>query len=145
MFHNGNTLYGTTYDFQGNEGGGTIFQLSPPATQGDPWTETVIFAFDLNGSYGYAPESGVVFDKAGNLYATTSFGPRESGSVGEIFELSPPAVKGGAWTPKVLYDFGITGPTHPSALTFDKGNALFGTTQSGGGALGGGIVFRVQP
>jgi uncharacterized repeat protein (TIGR03803 family) len=144
IFHNGNNLYGTAYDV-GTTGPGTIFQLTPPDKEGDPWTETVLFAFNRFDSYGFGPGTSVIFDKAGNLYTTTSV---SAGGLGEVFELSPPALKGGAWTPKVLHNFtgGADGGNFPSGLSFDKGNVLFGTTRTGGiGPFSAGVVFRVQP
>jgi uncharacterized repeat protein (TIGR03803 family) len=148
-FH-GNILYGTTsaggeIGSGGEIGGGTVFQLSPPATQGGAWTEVLLFTFHSSNSYGFAPSENVTFDQAGNLYTTTAFS--SGGGGGEVFELSPPAVSGGAWTPTVLHNFtngSDGGGFDVSALIFDKGNALFGVT-FGGGSTALGVVFRLQP
>jgi uncharacterized repeat protein (TIGR03803 family) len=93
-------LYGTTSS-GGNltclEGCGTVFELSPPATQGQNWTETTIYTFD-GADDGGVPDAGLIFDQAGNLYGTTSVGggigscDGSAGSgCGSVFELSPPA------------------------------------------------------
>ena len=101
----------------------------------------MLFSFSSFDTYGSAPTANVIFDRAGNLYTTTSV---SSGGTGEVFELSPPAVAGGAWTPKVVHRRSRDGGGfHLSGLTFDRGNVLFGTTQGGG--TGGGVVFKVQP
>jgi uncharacterized repeat protein (TIGR03803 family) len=64
-------LYGTTL-FGGATvpGHGTVFELTPGA--GGVWTHTTLTSF--NGSDGYLPYAGLVFDAAGNLYGTTSSG-----------------------------------------------------------------------
>src|ERR1051325_10232004 len=59
-------LYGTT-EFGGAFGYGTVFKLSPDHT------ETVLYSF-TGGSDGAIPEAGVVADRAGNIYGTTTYG-----------------------------------------------------------------------
>ena len=54
---------------------GTVFQLQPPAKQGDPWTENQLYIFKgKNSNDGETPAGGVIFDQAGNLYGTTAYG-----------------------------------------------------------------------
>jgi len=130
-------LYGTTE--YGGAGGyyGTVFQLSPPTRPGGPWTDTTLYAFTNTGD-GARPTSGLLFDKAGNLYGTTS--DSAAGGYGEVFKLAPPATKGGAWTETVLYSFkGSTsdGAYPHSGLVSDPSGNLFGTTESS--------VFEVSP
>src|ERR1700680_2997005 len=92
---------------------GTVFRLSPPAKQGDPWTETVLHVFKGGASGdGASPFGGLVIDGSGNLYGTTGYGGTGSCIVlgtnvgcGAVYELSPPVQKGGAWTEKLLYSF----------------------------------------
>lgn len=77
-------LYGTTAS--GGEGDcGTVFKLSPGTNE--KWTHTVLYSFDLNNSDGCTPTSGVVFDKAGNLYGTTLWGG--DGLYGTVYEIIP--------------------------------------------------------
>jgi uncharacterized repeat protein (TIGR03803 family) len=66
-------LYGTTY-VGGSAGEGTVFELTPPASPGGKWTETVLYSFDnLNGNDGAIPgELQLVADDFGSLYGTTS-------------------------------------------------------------------------
>ena len=94
-------LYGTA-EAGGEKGNGAIFEFVRPTAPGQQWTETILYSFQ-NESDGRYPMSGLVFDHAGNLHGTTAYGgPAESGSV---FELSPPAVAGGAWTETTLHQF----------------------------------------
>jgi uncharacterized repeat protein (TIGR03803 family) len=89
MFHNG-SLYGTTAYGGDVYGDGTIFQLSPPATRGGAWTETILFSFNRNDTYGFRPQWGVIFDKTGNLYTTLSTAGYGSGATQDVFELRRP-------------------------------------------------------
>jgi uncharacterized repeat protein (TIGR03803 family) len=139
-------LYGTTY-FGGAFGVGTIFELSPKATGG--WKETVLHSFNNNGTDGYSPQAGLIFDTAGNLYGTTLIGGSGSctyyGSCGTVFELTPQA--NGSWTERVLHSFnndGTDGYWPYAGLALDASGNLYGTTWSGG-ALGNGTVFEVTP
>ena len=51
---------------------GTVFQLTPPTTQGGAWTKTVIHNFQ-GGTDGQLPLSGLILDGNGNLYGTTYY------------------------------------------------------------------------
>ena len=97
-------LYGTTEDggsnscpqFGPNANCGTVFKLSPPAGQSNPWRERVVWSFGATGD-GAGFIAGLIADKWGNLYGTTTagganlcpqftFGP----GCGTVFELSLP-------------------------------------------------------
>jgi uncharacterized repeat protein (TIGR03803 family) len=137
-------LYGTTR-YGGAHTSGTVFELSPPATAGGPWTETILHSFIDDGVDGYWPVADVVFDKAGNLYGTTYYGGSANGTV---FEMSPPATAGGAWTESTLFDFGIpsvsaTGTSPRGSLILDAEGNLYGTANGGGDAGGNGLVFEL--
>jgi uncharacterized repeat protein (TIGR03803 family) len=134
-------LYGTTAwggSTNCGSGCGVVFELSPAS--GGGYTETVIYSF-LGGDDGGGPESGVIFDAAGNLYGTTSGGGPHDG-VGTVFELTP---IGGSWTKSILYTFrgGNLGGL-PSGLVFDASGNLYGNA-SYGGAHGYGIVYQLTP
>jgi uncharacterized repeat protein (TIGR03803 family) len=137
-------LYGTTLN-GGNAGNGVVFELSPPARGGSAqWTETVLHSFD-DANDGVEPRIGVIMDSAGNLYGTTESG----GSIGygAVFEVSPPAGGGQAWTESVIYNFAFSpdgGTPGYSGLVMDKRGNLFGTTQTGG-TLHNGVVFKLAP
>jgi len=106
-------------------------------------TERVIHRF-RGGSDGSVPSVGLIADKAGNLYGTTTDGGGGScqGGCGIVFELSPAA--GGRWTESVLYRFtgGNDGAVPQTGLTFDSASNLYGTTIHGG-TLGDGTVFQL--
>jgi uncharacterized repeat protein (TIGR03803 family) len=147
IFDGAGNLYGTTV-LGGNddcvEGCGTVFKLSP--SKDGTWKETILYSF-LGGTDAEEPGSGVVFDKAGNLYGSAGGGCIEECN-GTIFELSPSP--GGSWTESLLYTFlGGTDGGFPSPLVLDGAGNLYGTTASGGitgSPCGGcGTVFELSP
>ncbi|HXR14712.1 MAG TPA: choice-of-anchor tandem repeat GloVer-containing protein [Terriglobales bacterium] len=140
-------LYGTTVS--GGIGAGVVFELQPGSSG---WTETVIYTFKGHPD-GASPEAGVIFDKSGNLYGTTSNGGWRYCFVGcgTIFKLTPKS--GGAWQETVLYHFngrGVGDGENPEAsLLRDAKDNIYGTTSLGGGAkscpVGCGVVFELFP
>jgi uncharacterized repeat protein (TIGR03803 family) len=93
IFDASGNLYGTTL-----EGGpvgnseGTAFKLTP--AEGGSWTETVLHNFMENGTDGFFPLAGLLFDSAGNLYGTTLGGGPLGGvcggyGCGTVFEITP--------------------------------------------------------
>jgi hypothetical protein len=163
-------LYGTTFaggsgtcEFQYGplNGCGTVFQLTPPAVAGGAWTETVIYNFTGLDGDGMYPSAGVVEGKDGVLYGTTEFGGSEvsgscigygiGGAYGEIgcgtvFQLTPQATPGGAWTETILHSFsGQHGAgSQPSSLTMNADGVLFGPTPFGG-TTDVGTIFAIEP
>ena len=126
-------LYGTTA-IGGAYGRGTVFKLTPPSTDGDNWTEAILWNFNPNGTDGFSPRAGVIMDRRGNLYGTTQLGGAKDGSSsgGTVFKLSPPAPVGGSFrTESILWNFGgySTDGAEPetSLITDEEGN-LYGTT-----------------
>jgi len=143
IFDKQGNLYGTTYGGGEVNGGGTVFELSPPASGGGAWTETNLYAFPSDQSQGVWPGK-LTFDGVGNMYGTTVIGGKFN--AGTVFQLKPPQIPGGDWTEHQLYIFGsvandgaIPGP----ALFFYSG-ALYGTAESGG-AHSHGTVFQLAP
>jgi len=132
--------YGVTQD-GGADGWGSIYELSP---SGGGWTETILYTFQ-GGSDGGAPYSGMIFDKAGNLYGTAT--ARGAGGCGQgcgtVYELSPSQ---SGWTYKVIYTFtgGNDGGQPTAGLVFDKSGNLYGAAESFG-ANGGGSIFELSP
>jgi uncharacterized repeat protein (TIGR03803 family) len=126
-------FYGTTAG-GGVYGFGTVFELAQNSA--GKWSQTVIYNFtglaDGNNSIVYQG-GGLVLDKSGNLYGTTSEGGSSTCYCGVVFELSPQS--NGSWTETVLYSFtgGSTDGGAPlGSLVFDGDENLFGTTQFGG-------------
>lgn len=167
LFDSAGNLYGTTaYGGTGKcrvlgglMGCGTVYELSPPAQKGGPWTETVLYSFQ-GGKDADFPSGDLVFDAAGNLYGATLFGGGKGttcntiyGFCGTVFQLTPPKKKGGAWKEKVLHHFagGTDGGNPNGGLVFDSKGAIYGTTQIGGyeggncGSGGCGTVFKLSP
>ena len=97
----GGVLYGTTSD-RGAAGKGTAFSLTPPASAGDSWTETVLYSFQGTPDGG-APYAELTIGSGGVLYGTTRYGGATG--VGTVFSLTPPATPGGVWTETVLHSF----------------------------------------
>jgi hypothetical protein len=148
VFDSAGNLYGAT-----TQGGatncspladcGTVFQLTPPPKQGDPWTETVLYTFKgAKYSDGDEPAGGLLIDSQGNLYGTTAYGGTGDcvllgvkGGCGTVYELSPPQQKGGAWTKTILYSFPTAkqGYLPNGDLVFDSAGNLYGATMFGGG------------
>jgi uncharacterized repeat protein (TIGR03803 family) len=142
-------LYGTT-KFGGtgtncNSGGigcGTVFEVTPKGV------ETVLYSF-LGGNDGANPLAGLIRDKDGNLYGTTSQGGNGgqctafgvSGGCGVVFKLAPNG------TETVLYAFCnqpncADGDMPVAGLVANTKGNLYGTTGLGG-AHEAGIVFKV--
>lgn len=136
------------------DGGGTVYQLTPPSTPGGNWTESILWNFG-NGTDGLEPGGDLVMDSDGDLFGITIAGGRFKNANGEtggtVFELTPPSVPGGNWRESVLWNFGngLDG-AYPTGLTIDTAGNLFGTTALGGAYVnqfgdGNGTVFELTP
>jgi uncharacterized repeat protein (TIGR03803 family) len=135
-------LYGTTTsggDLScGPYGCGTVYRLAPDGT------ETVLHAF--HGSDGWAPESGVIMDTAGNIYGTAEIGGggcyQSDEGCGTVFKLTPK----GALTVLFKFDGGSDGGNPGGGLIADAKGNLYGTTQIGGDFnCDCGNVFKLTP
>ncbi len=136
-------LYGTTF-YGGLYGMGMVYELSPSASG---WQETILHSFNVDGTDGYFPTGGLIFDKAGNLYGTAQFGGTGNCTnnlgCGVIFKLAPNG--SGGWTETILHQFaGNDGWEVHAGLTFDAAGNLYGTTADGG-AFNWGTVFELTP
>jgi uncharacterized repeat protein (TIGR03803 family) len=128
------TLAGGVYE------AGVVFKVDPSGN------ETVLHEFTGTHLDGAAPNAGVVFDKAGNLYGTTTGGGEYDGGV--VYKVTP----SGHFS--VLHSFsGLRGDglnPYASVMLDAKGN-IYGTTAAGGlnkcTSLAGsscGIIFRLS-
>ncbi len=151
IFDSHGNLYGTTVA-GGSGGDGTVFELRPPATAGGALTETILYSFPSSGNFGTRPPGKLALDPTGNLYGTTWYGGTGTNcganpGCGTVYRLAPPATAGGAWTHTVLHNFGVSavdGIWPAVAGVLYRGGALYGTTQ-GGGVNGEGTVFVLVP
>ena len=162
IFDAAGNLYGTTIDggnqqcSVGESGCGVVFELTPP--KDGHWTENVLYNFQSYSS-GASPNGGLLFDKVGNLYGTTSAAGsgNRSGDIyywsgGIVFELSPGS---GSWTENVLYSFCSQpncsdGNAPYAGLMWGDDGALYGTTAFGGTGFevcagGCGTAFMLTP
>lgn len=130
-------LYGTA-TYGGTAGAGTVFELSPPMTQGGAWAQAVLYSMPGGANGGY-PRGALSFDSAGNLYGTAT---------NIAYSLSPPAGGTGNWTENTLYNFirnadanipfaGLALVAYPQEL------ALYGTGGFGGSSRVG-AVFKIS-
>jgi len=129
-------LYGTTAGGD-NSDYGTVFKLD---TTGK---ETVLHKFSGSADGAY-PFGGLIMDRRGTLYGTTSSGG--SSNQGTVYKVD---ASGSA---KVLHNFaGVPDGAFPyyGSLLMDKSGNLYGVTESGGDAqctngYGCGTVFKVS-
>ena len=111
-------------------------------------TETVIHSFTGAGG-GDTPYGGLIADKNGVLYGTTS-GTRsnEPNAMGTVFSLTFMGGKKG-WVLQGLYHFlgsdQLDGAHPCCALTMDPSGALYGATPQGGGHEDAGTIFKLTP
>lgn len=151
----GGVLYGTTTAGGIGGGSGIVYSLTPPATSGGSWTETILYTF---GSTPDSPDNpnnaGVTIGPGGVLYGTTLWGGAGtacSKGCGTVYSLKPPSSSGGAWTETTLYSFpgGSDGNNPNGGVVIGKGGVLYGTTTVGGTGTacpgGCGTVFSLTP
>jgi hypothetical protein len=104
-------------------------------------TEHTLYYFpfpEAESSHG-----GLVADSSGNLYGTSWDAGTNNGGI--VFEVSPPAAPGAAWTETVLYNFPGENSLGPAGtLVFDSNGNLYGTCITDGD-YGGGEVFQIVP
>ena len=118
--------------------------LTPAAPAQSSSKLQVLHAF--HGKDGQSPSAGVIFDAAGNLYGTTTWGGNSvacgGAGCGTVFLLTPTA--NGKWTKTVLHAFNNEDGSVPTAgVIFDGAGDLYGTTSELG--YGWGNVFKLSP
>ncbi len=131
------TLFGTTSQGGANNAG-TIFKVPLDVKKiPDIQVETVLHAFAGGPDDGADPLSGLILDKAGNLYGTTYRGGAHlRGTVFKIADGSFTLVHSFAGPPSEG-----TGPA--GTLVMDDAGNLYGTTYSGGHTKRWGTVFEI--
>jgi len=144
-FDSSGNMYGTAEYGGPNSGGSTggmVWEITASGTYKDlhDFGGTATNAGGSSGPDGSYPYAGVTFDRAGNMYGSTSSGgPNATGSNqgGMLWEITT----SGAYVD--LHDFGgtvtnakgTTGPdgSGPTGVTFDGAGNMYGTAYGGGG------------
>jgi uncharacterized repeat protein (TIGR03803 family) len=140
------SLFGTT-ETGGNGGGGTVFELTPPTTEGGAWTETTLYSFgNIDGPntlYG-----GLLVRPGGDLFGTT-FNSHLASAVklgGSAFMLTPPEGSGDSWSESALLNFWDSAVgSHPYAGVISEDGSLYGTTNVADDGYGCGSVYKLTP
>jgi uncharacterized repeat protein (TIGR03803 family) len=152
VFGGDGSLYGATPsggDHFCVDGCGTLYRLSPPLRESNPWHLKTLYTFCVDKigvgcGDGAGPADDLVND-GGTLYGVTNGGGDYKG--GTIFTLA------GKGTLTPVYDFGAdkgaTGVFPVAGLTVGDKGQFFGATSGGGaGAIAGngpgGVVFRLS-
>lgn len=127
-------------------GCGTVFELKPPAKQGDSWTKTVLYSFPGTSTDGRSPNADIAFDSQGNVYGTTAAGGT-SNYYGTVFQLKPPAKTNGSWTETVLHNFtgGSDGGYPIGGVVVGANGDVYGTASYSGVANDSGTAFQLTP
>lgn len=132
----GGELYGTTSDggdsscgVEGNRCG-TLYKLTPPALQGEAWTEATLYTFGEGPDDGTIPKTGVAMDRSGNFYGTTTV-------PNEIYQLVPQ--QGGASEYTAIYGPSLSVLPDPIV---DFTGSLYDSDPTGNGD---GSVFKLSP
>jgi len=143
-------LYGTTgqggasYGVSSPFGAGAIFSLTPPATQGGTWTESVLYSFVIGGTAGQVPNNVILTsgpDGAPVLFGFAVIGGTFGGGV--VFSL---AEENGTWTYNDIYNLPQSGViSSPTSLTLASDGVLYGTALPGTGGENAGIVYSLTP
>jgi uncharacterized repeat protein (TIGR03803 family) len=122
---------------------GTIFQLSPPVSPNDPWTEKVLFNFQGAPGDGSGPLGPQLVGRNGTTFGTTSSGG--ASNCGTAYRLIP-APNGNTAEEKILFNFtcGADGGRPQEGLVTDGKGNFFGTTETNG-TLNNGVVFQLAP
>jgi uncharacterized repeat protein (TIGR03803 family) len=120
---------------------GTLFELSPQ--QNGSWSFRVLHRFVQSA----IPLSGVILDKAGNLYGTTQYDGAinciAGSGCGTVYKL---ARVGTSWKFSSIHVFHYGDGAYPEAnLVMDSAGNLYGTTNGGGGTYNGGVAFKLSP
>jgi uncharacterized repeat protein (TIGR03803 family) len=140
-------LYGAAHLSSQSQESAILFELSPAANK-EGWKFKRMYS--SNNFLG--PNGSFVFDVAGNIYGTKSFGGSKGN--GQVFELIPHGTHGRR-TLKELFSFGQQDPrgfnteglTYQGAgsgVLYDGVSTLFGINASGG-TTDGGVIFALTP
>jgi uncharacterized repeat protein (TIGR03803 family) len=125
-------IYGTTA-VGGSSGNGTVFKIDAKGKF------SVLYSFAGGAVDGCQPYQGLVMDKTGNLYGTTTF--CGANNQGTVFKLTRSGKE------LILHSFtgGTTDGGYPfyGHLTIDKFGNLYGVTEQGG-PINAGVLYELS-
>jgi hypothetical protein len=142
-------IYGTT-PFGGPSQTGDVYELR--RQPGGGWKQTILYSFpSASPGVSFYP-SNLIFDGAGNIYGTTTFGGQGCGNsgCGTVFKLERTS---SGWKEVTVYEFagGEDGEFPQAGLLSDGNGGFYGTTAYGGtgscvlnGDSGCGTVFHLR-
>lgn len=148
VFGSNGTLYGTAAEGGSGLGGGTVFQLTAPASVGGTWTQTVLYSLPGGDFAPHTPLGQLLIASSGAIYGTSNSDGYSCCYIptgGTVFQLEPPSTPGADWTQNTIMDFAkITsvGDGPQSGLVALRG-ALYGTNADFGAPCG--TVFQLTP
>jgi uncharacterized repeat protein (TIGR03803 family) len=120
-----------------NNGGGDIFQLTPPADRAATWNLTYIHHY-----VNQYPASNLALGEAGVLYGDI-YGDQDL-DYGYIFRMTPPARKGSPWTYTTLVDFNkVSVGVNPAGVVIGEFGNIYATMS--GGTYAPGNLMSVVP
>ena len=130
-------IYGVTSG-GGAYNSGAVYELQPPASPGEAWTERVLYSLGAPaGNIGF--EDGPLLPGPdGSFFLLTTGGVH---GYGGLLHLLPPASPGGDWTGNLVYSFPEY--TLADSLVSGPNGVFYGTTLYG--ATPGGGVFQLTP
>ena len=131
VFDSSGNLYGVTNAGGSKNDDGAVYELSP---EGKTWKQTILY--DFNKDSGISPQAGMTWNPAnGALFGTTTNQNGLATGSGSVFQLQPPATKGGKWTESTVYQFVYAndGGYPAGRITRDANTGtLYGTASQGG-------------
>jgi len=115
--------------------GSGVYELTPPAHSGSPWTESVIYSSTVG-------VTDLISNTKGGFYGSTLTGGTQGG--GSVFLLTQ---SGGVWSAQTLFSFTtlLNKTIYPGGLTLGPKGILYGVTGYGGGQAYQGTVWSLTP
>jgi uncharacterized protein YceK len=145
-------LFGTTIGIANGAEDAVAFQLSPPATAGGAWSETLLAAMGTKTKTGISVAS-LTAGPNGALYGVglKNKEPKPEscpniGGCGAVFDFKPPKESGSSWKVGVVHKFvdGTGADVIPAGpLLLGQGGIFYGTVY--GGANGQGSIYALTP